>query len=43
MINTMKKEVTFFQLTKREPAVAEIRLVSKKGEVPFGVARLNFQ
>jgi hypothetical protein len=43
IMNTVKKEVTFSLLTKRERAAAESRLVSRKGEVPFGVAQLNFQ
>lgn len=39
--NTLKKEVPFYLFTKREHATAENMLVSKKGEVPFGVAQQN--
>ena len=39
--NTMKKEVPFCPLAKREHAMAENMLASKKGEVPFGVAQWN--
>ncbi len=40
--NTLKKEVPFYILAKRERAAAENTLAGRKGEVPFGVARLNF-
>jgi len=35
MINTMKKEVTFSLLTKREHVMAESRLVSGKAKFPL--------